>query len=672
MVRRILLPVLFLLLLLSPSTQAASVSLSSLLEEMLDRNAITQFPNPEYTCKQASSYDRASKSPNEKGWFANGDASQFVRDEMNGDRKEWVLMDEKGPGAIVRWWITAPHYKVNFRIYFDGKAEPEITANIGDLIGGKYLVDSPLSAVRANGRNLYLPIPYEKSIKITVDDMPTQNNLYYQINFRTYGDDVSVESFTMDRFGKAKTQIEKVQKTLMESPIKSEKGRVVRLAKNGGKETITETTSHQLSINSFAVKVDAKDLPQALRSTLVKVSFDGNATIRVPLGDFFGGGVGINPYQSWYTKVEKDGTLRSFWRMPFQKKIEATFVNYSDQEVAITIEDLDYQPIQWTDRTMYFHADWRQDRAIETFREEEKKQDWNYITLQGKGVFAGDSLSVLNAVPDWWGEGDEKIYVDGETFPSHFGTGTEDYYGYAWCTPQFFDAPFHAQPRAEGPNNFGSTTNDRFRLLDGIPFKKNFRFDMEVWHWAATTIDYSVVTYWYAFPGVKPIDAPTGKYPSDAELIEEVKAKVVYKTPYVVKIPGFEFKEMPAGGKLSRQGMENWKDGVWKDNDQLWWTDTQPGDKLDLIVQVDKSGPQKLICEMTKARDYGKFQFYLDGKKIGEVVDLYNPDKVINSGPVVIGTADLEKGTHTLTIEVVGKNADSVGTMFGLDVYRFE
>ncbi|MEE8451220.1 MAG: DUF2961 domain-containing protein [Thermoguttaceae bacterium] len=95
----------------------------------------------------------------------------------------------------------------------------------------------------------------------------------------------------------------------------------------------------------------------------------------------------------------------------------------------------------------------------------------------------GDTLAMKNRVPGWWGEGDEKIYVDGETFPSHFGTGTEDYHGYAWCTPDFFDSPFHCQPLAEGPRNQGHVTNTRVRLLDGIPFTKQFRFDMEIWHW---------------------------------------------------------------------------------------------------------------------------------------------------------------------------------------------
>jgi hypothetical protein len=65
--------------------QAQTVSVSSLLDEMLDRNAITKFPEPAFTCLQASSYDRRAKSPTDN-WFANGDASQFLRDEMNGDR----------------------------------------------------------------------------------------------------------------------------------------------------------------------------------------------------------------------------------------------------------------------------------------------------------------------------------------------------------------------------------------------------------------------------------------------------------------------------------------------------------------------------------------------------------------------------------------------------------
>ncbi|MBQ7814900.1 MAG: DUF2961 domain-containing protein, partial [Thermoguttaceae bacterium] len=171
----------------------AAVSLATLLDEMVDRDALTRFPN--YTCKQASSYDRAAKSPSEN-WFANADTAQFIRVEKNGDREEAVLMEAEGPGAVVRWWITAPHYKTTVRIYIDGAAEPVVVGKIDEIIGGETLVGAPLSAERARGRNLYLPIPYAKSVKITCDNMKEQGNLYYQINYRTYPAGTTVESFS--------------------------------------------------------------------------------------------------------------------------------------------------------------------------------------------------------------------------------------------------------------------------------------------------------------------------------------------------------------------------------------------------------------------------------------------------------------------------------------------
>ena len=88
------------------SVTAATVSLDSLLGEMTDRTALAQFPDPAYTCTQASSYDPKSVSADQPGWFANGDRSQFIREETNDGRTEWVMMDAKGPGAIVRFYSS--------------------------------------------------------------------------------------------------------------------------------------------------------------------------------------------------------------------------------------------------------------------------------------------------------------------------------------------------------------------------------------------------------------------------------------------------------------------------------------------------------------------------------------------------------------------------------------
>ena len=101
----------------------------------------------------------------------------------------------------------------------------------------------------------------------------------------------------------------------------------------------------------------------------------------------------------------------------------------------------------------------------------------------------------------WWGEGDEKIYVDGESFPGLFGTGTEDYFGYAWSTPERFEHAYHAQTAAPGNGFGGLWSMNRFHILDPIPFARSLRFDLEIWHWTETTVAVDATVYWYARPG---------------------------------------------------------------------------------------------------------------------------------------------------------------------------
>ena len=111
-------------------------------------------------------------------------------------------------------------------------------------------------------------------------------------------------------------------------------------------------------------------------------------------------------------------------------------------------------------------------------------------------------FDAINNVRGWWGEGDEKIYVDAETFPSHFGTGSEDYYGYAWCCPERFVHAYHNQPRCQGPGNYGNTSVNRWHIIDDIPFTKCFRFDLENWHSNPTArTTRAAISYWYARPG---------------------------------------------------------------------------------------------------------------------------------------------------------------------------
>lgn len=95
-----------LLLALGSCRNEKIITLRSLLKEMASPESITRFPEPSYNLVQQSSYDRKSIHPDSAGWFANDDYTQFIREEENEGRHEYVMFEADGPGAVVRWWMT--------------------------------------------------------------------------------------------------------------------------------------------------------------------------------------------------------------------------------------------------------------------------------------------------------------------------------------------------------------------------------------------------------------------------------------------------------------------------------------------------------------------------------------------------------------------------------------
>jgi hypothetical protein len=113
------------------------------------------------------------------------------------------------------------------------------------------------------------------------------------------------------------------------------------------------------------------------------------------------------------------------------------------------------------------------------------------------------------------------------------------------------------------------------------------------------------------------------------------------------------------GGSLRTQDMRTFN-GAWSGNTQLWWVEASPGDKLTLPITAPADGDYELVGFFTRAGDYGIFRTQLNGRTIGSLVDGYS-NKVEPTGPVLVGTVALKKGTHQLTIELIGKESRSDG-----------
>jgi D-arabinan exo alpha-(1,3)/(1,5)-arabinofuranosidase (non-reducing end) len=589
------------------------------------------------------------------------------------DPQGHVLAEMDGPGSVVNIWSANPKDGGKIRIYLDGAEKPVIEGSLEALLGGKWktTIDGnettpfpdPLSCERSRGFNLYFPIAYARHCKITVD----RKDIYYHVDYRTYQAGTEVETFKLEDMERLSQEVHGVVEGLRlknhRTPAEKLLYRDVQSLSPGDSARLEFEGSQAIKFFSAKLQGDQGPAPaEAWRSLLLTITFDGasHPQICCPLGDFFGSSPGLQPYVSLPFDVDRPAEMRSWWCMPFEKSAVIEVQNLGKKATPVFFQ-AQVGKYTWTERSMHFHAKWRQ-QTLNTrpFR------DWTYCDLKGQGVFVGDMLSLTNPSTAWWGEGDEKIYVDGERFPSWFGTGSEDYYGYAWSNPTPFQHAYHNQTRCDGPGNRGRTSVNRFHIIDAIPFTKSFHFDIEVWHWTPKIdISYAATSYWYAQPGAT----------DDFKKLETVALDTLPPLPGPQHIKGaLEGEKLRIVGKssdfdVSPQEMTAFGDGNWSGESHLWGRPSKAGEWADLALPVHANGRYHVFVYLTKARDYGIVRFNLDGKPLGKAIDCFHPNNVVSTGAIDLGTVDLKKGTSELRVGVVGTNPKSDGLryMWGLD-----
>ena len=187
-------------------------------------------------------------------------------------------------------------------------------------------------------------------------------------------------------------------------------------------------------INRMWFTIDDRS-PEMLRSLKIELFWDDSSkpAVSVPFGDFFG--IGLGRKTAFENELFADPEGRSFncfIQMPFKKSAKLVMTNESAKDLNMIFYDINLvQTDQWIPSNLYFHCYWHRDTATTLGK------DFEILPkVSGKGRFLGSNIGV-NANPQyrdhWWGEGEVKIYVDGDTdLPTLVGSGTEDYIGTAW------------------------------------------------------------------------------------------------------------------------------------------------------------------------------------------------------------------------------------------------
>lgn len=194
-------------------------------------------------------------------------------------------------------------------------------------------------------------------------------------------------------------------------------------------------------INRIWVTIDDRS-PKMLRSLKLEMYWDNESTpaVSVPFGDFFGMGLGKTAsYHNSFFANPEGRSFQCFIQMPFKKGARIQITNESGKRLSHIFFDINFEKITaWNNDFLYFHSYWNRDTATTLAKDFELLPSVN-----GRGRFLGANIGInSNPVYNnfWWGEGEVKMYLDGDkTFPTLVGTGSEDYIGTGWGQGEFYN-----------------------------------------------------------------------------------------------------------------------------------------------------------------------------------------------------------------------------------------
>jgi ABC-type sugar transport system substrate-binding protein len=493
----------------APEPAGKTYTYSDLVNKMIDLEALATPPVDGESLNQWTSYDRASRYDAETGtyiaWNANRDNAGHIR--MEG--KKMVMAEMDGPGVIWKIW-SAQAAEGHVKIYLDGSETPAVDLPFNGYFNGKnepFTYNSLVFSAAGNGRNSYIPIPYQKSCKIVADEK--WGNYYYFI-YETFPEGTTVPTFKRQLPGDGKKALETVNTYFASGmgtyPYAGKTGQQKirkRVTVKPGKTAVVADVNGSRAITGIKIKPlmkTADNFKKMFRELAIQMTWDDSEQPQVwaPLGDFFGTAPGMNLYKSLPLGMTEEGCY-SYWYMPFASRGVIEIVNDGDTPYPLEVSIMHVPETTDPAELCRFHAKWHRDAFLPE-NPQRRAIDWTILKTDGRGRFCGTVLHVWNPKGHWWGEGDEKFFVDGEKFPSFFGTGSEDYFGYAWCNPGLFQGAYINQTYNEN-NNTGHVSVNRWQIQDNVPFHTAFEGAIEKYFPNDRPTLYACVAYWYLKPG---------------------------------------------------------------------------------------------------------------------------------------------------------------------------
>lgn len=250
---------------------------------------------------------------------------------------------------------------------------------------------------------------------------------------------------------------------------------------------------------------------EALDGLVLRIYWDGAEfpSVETPLGSFFGLGFGhLVTLKSAPVVVSPGGGMNCYFPMPFRKAARFEIENQTNEDRSLYFH-IDYESdSQLDDNACYFHALWRtemskplrdadpvaanydaNDNFHDIIAHVDGVENYRILKVKGHGHYVGCFMHVFSFLPAsnnlrcWYGEGDDMIFVDGESWPpSIHGTGEEDYFNDAWGLHKFQSPYFGCHYIDALKETAGKYSSYRFHIPDPIPFLTEIAVTIEHGH----------------------------------------------------------------------------------------------------------------------------------------------------------------------------------------------
>lgn len=286
--------------------------------------------------------------------------------------------------------------------------------------------------------------------------------------------------------------------------------------KDGEKATILELEGAGI-INHIWITIAPLSDKLNRNDIILRMYWDGNSfpSVESPIGPFFGNGwdESYNMISAPLAVAPTGGrSYISYFAMPFADGAKIEIENQSGTEISAFYFNIDYVEVEelpedcgrfhaWYNREITdAHPDGENEWGVLGKQGNNPVGEGNYLfaDIKGKGHFVGVNYYINCPTTMWYGEGDEMVFIDGETEPSIVGTGTEDFFNTSWCPKEIFYHPYFGYPRVNNETGWlGRTHVYRFLITDPIYFDESCKFTIEHGHNNNLTLDLASVAYWY-------------------------------------------------------------------------------------------------------------------------------------------------------------------------------